>query len=139
MCNVNNLIITIIIPDIAPREHSARRDTRSSPPARGVTKEDLNARLEEWRLALESKGLRISRSKTKYLHCNFSGNIEEENHVTIGEQEVPKTTKFKYLGSFIQSNGDTDCDVAHHVQPENSRNKVGDGRDENVKMDVWTH
>ncbi|KAD6796640.1 hypothetical protein E3N88_07536 [Mikania micrantha] len=78
--------------------------------------EDLNARLEEWRLALESKGLRISRSKTEYLYCNFSGSIEEENYVTIGDQEVPKTTKFKYLGSFVQSDGDIDGDVAHRVQ-----------------------
>ncbi|KAD3338158.1 hypothetical protein E3N88_33679 [Mikania micrantha] len=78
--------------------------------------EDLNARLEEWRLVLESKGLRISRSKTEYLYCNFSGSSEEENHVSIGDQEVPKTTKFKYLGSFVHSDGDIDSDVAHRVQ-----------------------
>ncbi|KAK9053899.1 hypothetical protein SSX86_024974 [Deinandra increscens subsp. villosa] len=37
------------------------------------SKQRLNDKLEEWRAALESKGLRISRSKTEYLHCNFSG------------------------------------------------------------------
>ncbi|KAD5507918.1 hypothetical protein E3N88_15621 [Mikania micrantha] len=35
MCIVNNLIITIIILDIAPREPFARRGSRSNPPARG--------------------------------------------------------------------------------------------------------
>ncbi|KAD5508149.1 hypothetical protein E3N88_15852 [Mikania micrantha] len=41
---------------------------------------------------------------------------KKENHVTIGDQEVPKTTKFKYLRSFVQNNGNIDCDVAHRVQ-----------------------
>ena len=36
------------------------------------SKEDLNGRLEDWRVALESKGLRISRSKIEYLHCDFN-------------------------------------------------------------------
>jgi hypothetical protein len=34
-------------------------------------KQDLNVRVEEWRAALECKGLRISRTKTEYLYCNF--------------------------------------------------------------------
>ncbi|KAC9612057.1 hypothetical protein E3N88_45560 [Mikania micrantha] len=29
---------------------------------------------------------------------------------------MPQTTKFKYLGSFVESDGDIDCDVAHRVQ-----------------------
>ena len=37
------------------------------------TKEETNSKLEEWREALESKGLRISRTKTKHLRCNFNG------------------------------------------------------------------
>ncbi|KAD2806036.1 hypothetical protein E3N88_39413 [Mikania micrantha] len=82
------------------------------------TKEKLNVRLEEWRTALEQRGLRISRTKTEYIHCQFFGANEEEEdaQVTIGDQEVPKTTKFKYLGSFIQGDGDIDSDVAHRVQ-----------------------
>ena len=35
------------------------------------TKEEAH-KLEEWREALEGKGLRISRTKTEYLRCNFS-------------------------------------------------------------------
>ncbi|KAD6795909.1 hypothetical protein E3N88_06805 [Mikania micrantha] len=82
------------------------------------TKEELNVRLEEWRTTLEQRGLRISRTKTEYLHCQFSGakEVDEDDQVTIGDQEVPKTTKFKYLGSFIQGDGDVDSDVAHWVQ-----------------------
>ncbi|KAD6796202.1 hypothetical protein E3N88_07098 [Mikania micrantha] len=79
-------------------------------------KDDLNARLEEWKSALENNGLRISRSKTEYLWCNFSRTNDEEDEVslvTIGGQEVPQTTRFKYLGYFVQNDGDIDCDVAH--------------------------
>ncbi|XP_076949285.1 uncharacterized protein LOC143621880 [Bidens hawaiensis] len=81
------------------------------------SKQDLNMRLEEWRVALERKGLRISRSKTEYLHCDFSGvNGNEEIQITIEGQAVPQTIKFKYLGSFVQSDGGIEGDVTHRVQ-----------------------
>ncbi|XP_076907818.1 uncharacterized protein LOC143564429 [Bidens hawaiensis] len=74
-------------------------------------------RLEEWRSALESKGLKISQSKTEYLYCDFGGvNDDEDVQIAIEGQEVPQSTKFKYLGSFVQSDGAIDSDVAHRVQ-----------------------
>ena len=36
------------------------------------TKVEVNAKLEHWREALESKGLKISSNKTEYIECNFS-------------------------------------------------------------------
>ncbi|KAJ0445561.1 putative RNA-directed DNA polymerase [Helianthus annuus] len=81
------------------------------------TRQTLNARLEEWRAALEGNGLRISRSKTEYLYCNFSGaGDNEDTQVTIEGQVVLQTTKFKYLGSFVQSDGEIDSDVSHRIQ-----------------------
>ncbi|KAJ0456145.1 putative RNA-directed DNA polymerase [Helianthus annuus] len=81
------------------------------------SKQSLKARLEEWRIALECKGLRISRSKTEYLYCDFSGaGDEHDTQITIEGQVVPQATKFKYLGSFVQSNGELDSDVAHRIQ-----------------------
>ncbi|KAJ0495634.1 putative reverse transcriptase domain, DNA/RNA polymerase superfamily [Helianthus annuus] len=80
-------------------------------------KQSRNARLEDWRVALEGKGLRISRSKTGYLHCDFSGAGDvEDTQITLEGQGVQQTTKFKYLGSFIQRDGELDSDVAHRVQ-----------------------
>lgn len=35
-------------------------------------KEDVNQKLGLWRNTLESKGFRISRSKTTFMHCKFS-------------------------------------------------------------------
>jgi len=43
------------------------------------------AKFELWRSTLESQGFRLSRSKTKYLHCRFSaggGGLTDE--VAIG-------------------------------------------------------
>ncbi|XP_076895715.1 uncharacterized protein LOC143548420 [Bidens hawaiensis] len=63
------------------------------------------------------KGLRISRAKTEYLRCDFSGVIDDEEvQINIEGQVVPQVTKFKYLGSFVQSDGEIDSDVAHRVQ-----------------------
>ncbi|XP_076889589.1 uncharacterized protein LOC143540366 [Bidens hawaiensis] len=81
------------------------------------SKQDLNRRLEEWRVALERKGLRISRSKTEYLYYDFSGvNGNEEIQITIEGQAILQTTKFKYLESFVQSDGAIDSDVNNRVQ-----------------------
>ncbi|XP_071688730.1 uncharacterized protein [Rutidosis leptorrhynchoides] len=42
------------------------------------SKEELNRRLEQWRVAFESNGLHISRQKTEYLSCNFDRNDDEQ-------------------------------------------------------------
>ena len=41
------------------------------------TRQGVNDKLESWRLTLEARGFRLSRSKTEYLHCCFSGRREE--------------------------------------------------------------
>ncbi|XP_076923356.1 uncharacterized protein LOC143585455 [Bidens hawaiensis] len=81
------------------------------------TNQSLNEWLEEWRVAIEDKGIRISRSKTEYLCCDFSGvGDSEDTQITIEDQVVPQITKFKYLGSFFQSNGEIDSDITHRIQ-----------------------
>jgi len=37
----------------------------------GENREEVNQRLDVWRLALEGKGLRISRSRTRYIKYEF--------------------------------------------------------------------
>ena len=66
------------------------------------TMEEANSKLEEWRKALEGKGLRISRTKTEYLRCDFSWTQSiSEPEVTIEGEVVACTSKVKYLGSVI--------------------------------------
>ncbi|KAL6569332.1 hypothetical protein OROMI_013846 [Orobanche minor] len=81
------------------------------------SRSEVNAKLELWRSRLESHGLRVSRSKTEYLWCNFSGVTNEEAvEVVIADQIVPRTDKFKYLGSIIQKDGEFEDDVTHRIK-----------------------
>jgi len=66
------------------------------------TREGVNVKLEWWRHTLESRSFRMSRSKTEYLHCCFSGREVTEGEVTIDGLSIPKIEKFKYLGSIVQ-------------------------------------
>ncbi|VFQ84918.1 unnamed protein product [Cuscuta campestris] len=80
------------------------------------TREGLNDKLELWRLALETKGFRISRNKTEYMECRFSGqDTESEVEVRIDSHLVPKVDRFRYLGSVIQADGELDADFGHRV------------------------
>nr|XP_018633176.1 uncharacterized protein LOC108948481 [Nicotiana tomentosiformis] len=80
------------------------------------TRGGVNTKLEVWRQMLESKGFKLSRSKTEYLECKFSeGMHEEEVEVRIDTQIIPKRDNFKYLGSIIQENGEIDEDVTHRI------------------------
>ncbi|VFQ76707.1 unnamed protein product [Cuscuta campestris] len=80
------------------------------------TREGLNDKLERWRLALQTKGFRISRNKTEYMECRFSGQeTESEVEVRIDSHVVPKVDRFRYLGSVIQADGELDGDVGHRV------------------------
>jgi hypothetical protein len=59
----------------------------------------------------------VSRSKTEYLWCNFSGETNEEGvDVRIEDQSVPRTDSFKYLGSIIQKEGEIMDDVTHRIK-----------------------
>ncbi|KAM0844118.1 hypothetical protein ACQ4PT_057266 [Festuca glaucescens] len=80
------------------------------------TRADVNRKLELWRQTLESKGFRLSRTKTKYMRCSFSGVGGEDGDVRLEGQIVPKRETFRYLGSMLQSNGDIDEDVCHRIK-----------------------
>ena len=83
----------------------------------GESREELNGRLETWRQALEAYGFRLSRSKTEYMECKFSnrrGNSTLE--VKVGDHIIPQVTRFKYLGSVVQNDGEIEADVNHRIQ-----------------------
>ncbi|WVZ58983.1 hypothetical protein U9M48_009193 [Paspalum notatum var. saurae] len=68
----------------------------------------VNRKLELWRQTLESKGFRISRSKTEYMRCDFGSARQEAADVSLEGQIVPKKDTFRYLGSMLQRDGDID-------------------------------
>jgi hypothetical protein len=65
---------------------------------------------------LEVKGFRLSRSKTKYMRCDFSATTQDEGDVRLDGQVVPKKDTFHYLGSMLQKNGDIDDDASHRIK-----------------------
>ncbi|XP_019230972.1 PREDICTED: uncharacterized protein LOC109211848 [Nicotiana attenuata] len=81
------------------------------------TRVGVNERLEVWRQSLESKGFKLIRTKTEYLEYKFSVESREAGmYVRIGSQVSPKRGSFKYLGSVIQEDGETDEDITHRIE-----------------------
>ena len=65
------------------------------------SRDGINVKLERWRKTLESKGFKIC-TKTKYVDCNFSGDVQRaETIVRVEVQEIPQRDSFQYLGSLI--------------------------------------
>ena len=66
---------------------------------------------------MESNGLRLSRSKTEYMTCNFAQSSEDDGQeVRIGTQAITQKENFKYLGAIIRKDGDVESDVIHRIQ-----------------------
>ena len=76
----------------------------------------VNRKLELWRQTLESKGFRLSRTKTEYMMCGFSTTSCEEEEVSLDGQVVPRKDTFRYLGSMLQEDGGIDEDVNHRIK-----------------------
>jgi Reverse transcriptase (RNA-dependent DNA polymerase) len=76
----------------------------------------VNQKLELWRQTLESKGFRLSRTKTEYLRCQFSGENLDDGDVSLDGRVVPMNDTFRYLGSMLQSEGEINEDVSHRIR-----------------------
>ena len=77
------------------------------------TRKKVQRRLESWRYALERRGMKVSRSKTKYL-CINGGNDDET--VKMEDTKVPRVKEVKYLGSMVQESGSCEREVKKIVQ-----------------------
>ena len=75
----------------------------------------VNSKLGLWRRTLESKGFRISRTKTEYMMCDFSATRREGGDISLDGQVVVQRDTFRYLGSVLQKDGDIDEDVRHRI------------------------
>ena len=61
----------------------------------------LELELEQWREALEKRGMKVSRAKTEYMCLNGT----PLGSVKMQSAQLPQVTDFKYLGSTLQSDG----------------------------------
>jgi hypothetical protein len=74
----------------------------------------VDQKLELWKWTLEAKGFRFSRSKTKYMKCDFSATTQEGDVRLDGV--VPKKDTFRYLGSMLQKDRNIDEDISHRIK-----------------------
>jgi hypothetical protein len=75
---------------------------------------EVQSRLELWRRKLENVGLKISRSKTEHMFCDFGG-LSNFAPVELDGITLPVCSDFRYLGSLLQCNGDIDRDVKNRI------------------------
>ncbi|CAK1591295.1 unnamed protein product [Parnassius mnemosyne] len=75
---------------------------------------EVQSRLTGWQRRLESVGLKISRSKTDYLCCDFGG-LSSPVPMSLDGATLPICSDVKYLGSLIQGDGGIDRAVQHRI------------------------
>ncbi|XP_069971281.1 uncharacterized protein [Penaeus vannamei] len=101
-----------------------------------ISKEEIEHKLEQWKRALEDRGLKISKKKTEYL--NF---CEEEGEMRMQGEVMKRMEKFKYLGSVVSKDEEVNSEVTHRVQAEFSPTKKSQERKfegEEMEMLRWT-
>ena len=59
--------------------------------------EVVDNKLEEWRRAMEDRGLKINRNKTVYLRFNVDGNLDGNSDGNLQGQNLERVNTFKYL------------------------------------------
>ena len=96
----------------------------------GTRREVVEKKLEEWRRAMEDRGLQINRKKTVYLRFNVDGNVVGNSDINLQGQNLERMNTFK------TSNDVRGRDLGSE---ESAREEVGCGGNEDVKMDVWSH
>lgn len=60
--------------------------------------------------------LKISRTKTEYIKCNFSGLDDSEgNTMKIENNVVARCNKYRYFNSMADSQGGFDSDITNRI------------------------
>ena len=75
-------------------------------------KDVLELELEQWREALEKRGMKVSRAKTEYMCLNGT----PLGSVHMQSAQLPQVTEFKYLGSTLHSDGGMSTEINKSTQ-----------------------
>ncbi|XP_037866978.1 uncharacterized protein LOC119628531 [Bombyx mori] len=91
---------------------------------------EIQRRLAKWKERLENVGLKICRTKTKHMFCDFGGS-SDFTQIALDGVSLPVCSDFKYLGSILQNDGNIDRDVANRINAaiSVSMNKLCSGGD----------
>ena len=79
----------------------------------GTRREVVENKLEEWRRAMEDRGLKINIKKTVYLRFTVDGNLDGNSDIRYNLERV---NTFKYLGATLAENGDLDAEMTNRIQ-----------------------
>ena len=74
---------------------------------------EIEEDLEIWRNALERRGLKMSRSKTKYLRV---GGVDDGEELKLQGEKVKRAKNFKYLASTVSSDGKCEEEARRRIQ-----------------------
>ena len=72
----------------------------------------LELELEQWREALEKRGMKVSRAKTEYMCLNGM----PLGCVKMQSAKLPQVIEFKYLGTTLHSDGDMSTEINKRTQ-----------------------
>ena len=78
------------------------------------SKNSLRAKLQRWREMLESRGLKISRSKTEYMTMDLDG--DKDATIQIHTTDLKRLTSFKYLGLVTQASSELEKEINLRIQ-----------------------
>ena len=62
--------------------------------------------LEEVRMALESKGLRINREKTEHMESRWKDEQNGVGRVRLQDVLLNKVKEYRYLGTYVEEGGE---------------------------------
>ena len=84
----------------------------------GTRREVVEKKQEQWRRAMEDRGLKINRKKTVYLRFNVDGNLDGNSDINLQGvgQNLERVNTFKYLGATLEENGGLDAEMTHRIQ-----------------------
>ena len=60
----------------------------------GEHREWVNRKLELWRQILDTKGFKLSKTKTEYMHCRFSNSSNQSDEIFLDGVEIGAFSKF---------------------------------------------
>ena len=75
-------------------------------------KDVLELELEQWREALEKRGMKVSRAKPEYMCLNGT----PLGSVMMQSAKLPQVIEFKYLGNTLHSDGDMGTEINKRTQ-----------------------
>ena len=75
------------------------------------SKNDLEQLVQKWNDRLMQHGLRLNLNKTEFLTTD----PHETGTITVGGSDLPRTERFKYLGSTLSANGELRYEIASRI------------------------